>query len=74
MSYIAYLDVTGNWTKFNLSGNVFKVENGNLVSFYSKIKVKWDVFFEWGIRVSGSFSVLHKVLIIYSSCLLAIGV
>ncbi|KAM7438006.1 hypothetical protein ABFA07_012415 [Porites harrisoni] len=38
-SYIAYLDVTGNWTKFNLSGNVFKVENGNLVSFNSKIKI-----------------------------------
>ena len=37
-SYIAYLDVTGNWTKFNLSTNVFEVIKGDL-PIYSDIKV-----------------------------------
>ena len=37
-SYIAYLDVTGNWTKFNLSANVFKVIKGDQ-PYYSDIKV-----------------------------------
>lgn len=37
-SYIAYLDVTGNWTKFNLSANVFEVKNEDL-SVHSTIKV-----------------------------------
>lgn len=37
-SYIAYLDVTGNWTKFNLSANVFEVIKGDQ-DFYSDIKV-----------------------------------
>lgn len=36
-SYIAYLDVTGNWTKFSLSANVLEVTNRDVR--YSDIKV-----------------------------------
>lgn len=48
-SYIAYLDLTGNWTKFNLSANVFEVKSEGLVSVQSTIKVFHGVFFLSGV-------------------------